>query len=215
MTYKDISGIEKKQLTIDTLKLLVDENNCDNDKIILLKQKQYLFDDLNKKCINLKQKKEYYNIIVNILKDNGIINTIMQKILLPKFENIVNNLFTKFNARPVKIEYIKSEIFISGSDGISVVKDGGYLSYLNNIVYRLGLAQLNGYMNTNFMIIDEAFDSADNTNKKNILNLIEYLKTINDWTIVISHDDIIKDKYDSMLYIKQNDDKTKQIVFSR
>jgi N-terminal acetyltransferase B complex non-catalytic subunit len=203
------------QKQMDTINDELKINNCDNDKIILLKQKQYLFDDLNKKCINLKQKKEYYNIIVNILKDNGIINTIMQKILLPKFENIVNNLFTKFNARPIKIEYIKSEIFISGSDGISVVKDGGYLSYLNNIVYRLGLAQLNGYMNTNFMIIDEAFDSADNTNKKNILNLIEYLKTINDWTIVISHDDIIKDKYDSMLYIKQNDNKTKQIVFSR
>lgn len=190
-------------------------NIIDNDKIIMLKQRQYLFDDLNKKCINLKQKKEYYNIIVNILKDNGIINTIMQKILLPKFENIVNNLFTKFNARNIKIEYVKSEIFITGSDGISVVKDGGYLSYLNNIVYRLGLAQLNGYMNTNFMIIDEAFDSADNTNKKNILNLIEYLKTINDWTIVISHDDIIKDKYDSMLYIKKTDDNKKQIVFSR
>ena len=209
---KKYDDLQKQMNTLnDELKI----NVIDNDKIILLKQKQYLFDDLNKKCINLKQKKEYYNIIVNILKDNGIINTIMQKILLPKFENIVNNLFTKFNARPIKIEYVKSEIFITGSDGISVVKDGGYLSYLNNIVYRLGLAQLNGYMNTNFMIIDEAFDSADNTNKKNILNLIEYLKTINDWTIVISHDDIIKDKYDSMLYIKKTDDNKKQIVFSR
>ena len=32
ITYNDISGLEKKQLIIDTLKLLVDENNCDNDK---------------------------------------------------------------------------------------------------------------------------------------------------------------------------------------
>ena len=47
------------------------------------------------------------------------------------------------------------------------------------------------------MIIDEAFDSADNNNKQEMKKLISYLRSQYDWLIIVSHDEDIKDAFDT------------------
>ena len=159
-----------------------------------------------------------YSILLNLLENNGIVDSIITNNLLPRLEEIANNLFDKFNSRNIKIFYEKStakkekDIVIRTINNVNISRDGGYQTYLNNIVFRIALSQLNGYMHTNFMIIDEILDSVDHNNKQNINKLVDYMRIINDWVLIISHDDSIKDKYESILTIQDHGIDGKQII---
>ena len=96
----------------------------------------------------------------------------MKDNLLPRFNEIVNNLFVKFGSRQVVMKFErkdgqqKESINIYDENGVNTCRDGGYQSVLNNLIYRIGLAELNPNMKSTFMIIDEAMDSADPNNKQ-------------------------------------------------
>ena len=130
---------------------------------------------------------------------------------MPQFSKIVNSLFNKFDARDVKIICSGTNIIIRDEHNVNTTRDGGYQTFLNNLVYRIALSKINNFMETNFMIIDEAFDSADRENKNKIKSLIEYLRSVYDWVLIISHDDDVKDTFESTLVIKELDVKRSQI----
>lgn len=219
--------IEKNKL-VETLKdknklfnILVDRITKTNEKLkdktkelTIIKQKQatfnLIYDDIN----NLQIESDNYNILTQILKKgNGIVDIIVKNNLIPRFNTIVNNLFVKFSSRTVYIEYIGNEIIIRNNNNVDTIRDGGYQTYLNNLVYRIALSQLNNYLTTNFMIIDEAFDSADSQNKKYIIDLISYLRTQYDWILIVSHDNDIKDLFESIITIQNTGDDGRKIVF--
>ncbi len=162
---------------------------------------------------------DQYLTINNMLKNGGLIESIMKDNLLPRFNQIVNNLFIKFNSRPVEIKYEKSgdkdskyEINIYNNNQ-NTIRDGGYQTFLNNLVYRIALLELNPNMKPNFMIIDEAFDSADNNNKQEMKKLISYLRSQYDWLIIVSHDEDIKDAFDNIIEITETKDNMKNIIY--
>lgn len=163
-----------------------------------------------------------YSVINNILKDGGLIESIMKDNLLPRFNEIVNNLFVKFGARPVNIKYEsigkKHVINIYDEYGRNTNRDGGYQTFLNNLIYRIALSELNPNMRSLFMIIDEALDSADSTNKQEMKKLINYLRTQYEWIMIVSHNDDVKDSFDNMIEICDNTNDTansgiKQIIY--
>jgi exonuclease SbcC len=221
---KDIN--ESKRLN-SKLKDLTDELDDINEEFISLGNKlkknekelievnQTLsnFEILEEDIKNLDDDKNQYSIIEKTLKNDGIVDTIMKKNLLPLFSEIVNGLLARFNSRKVNIEFIGSEIIIRDEYNVNTVRDGGYQTFFNNLIYRIALAELNSSMKTNFMIIDEAFDSSDNDNKQKIKELIVYLREKYDWTLIISHDDNVKDLFESILSIKHVDVKNKSINF--
>lgn len=176
-----------------------------NEELCELKQhkKTYL-----ETCDNIKkaeQKKDNYAILDQILKkDGGIIDTIMIKNLLPKFNELVNELLMKFGNEKVEMMYDNSGVIIRDRHDVDVVKNGGFQSYLNNLIYRIAIAQLNSYMSTDFMIIDEVCDSADVEKKKEIKKFIDYIKTKYKWALIISHDEDVKDTFGMMLKIKKD-----------
>jgi DNA repair exonuclease SbcCD ATPase subunit len=180
--------------------------NKTRNEISELKHKNSLFTELYNNIVNVEKKKDNYNILTQLLKNDGggIIDILIMKNLLPKFNEIVNVLFSQFGEGDVKITYEKSEIKIRDDFGVDIVKNGGYKAYLNNLVYRIAISQLSAYMSTDFMIIDEVCDSADVDNKANIKKLIDYLKSKNKWVLIISHDDDVKDKFEKRLVIKTN-----------
>jgi DNA repair exonuclease SbcCD ATPase subunit len=172
-----------------------------------------------KECLENYDK---YAIINNILKDGGLIESIMKDNLLPRFNEIVNNLFVKFGARPVNIKYEsigkKHVINIYDEHERNTNRDGGYQTFLNNLIYRIALSELNPNMRSQFMIIDEALDSADSTNKQEMKKLINYLRTQYEWIMIVSHNDDVKDSFDNMIEICDNTNDTtnsgiKQITY--
>jgi DNA repair exonuclease SbcCD ATPase subunit len=202
--------LKKKKIEFDKLiNMMTNENKkiIENTKELTeLKQTQLMFGELYENIKCAEKKKDEYTLLMKILReDDGIVNFIMTKNLLPKFNEIVNGLLLKFGEPIVKMVYEKGFIDIYDENGIDIVKSGGYRSYLNNLIYRLAISQVNGYMSTNFMIIDEILDSSDNENKKNIKKLIEYLRVKNDWNLIISHDNDIKDAFETTLKITKSD----------
>jgi DNA repair exonuclease SbcCD ATPase subunit len=202
-----ICGEQKEELNDIIIKLQKFDNKIKDETNILvdLQHKKVTFVELYENIKNAEKKKDNYTLLVQLLKsDGGIIDTIMLKNLLPKFNNIVNELLVQFGEEEVDITYENLGIKIRDKYGVDVVKNGGYKTYLNNLVYRIAISRLNSYMSTDFMIIDEVCDSADNEKKQNVKKLIDYLRVINKWTIIISHDEDVKDTYGMLLRIKQN-----------
>lgn len=202
---------------VDDLDKLI--NKCekeikrDQKELIEINQMGKSFENLYKNIKEMENDKDDYDMLNKILKNNVIVDSVMTKNLLPQFEKIVNEILNGFGSRGIRVEYIGSEIVIRDEYNVSTIRDGGYQTFLNNLVYRIALSKLNGYMCTNFMIIDEAFDSADNNSKTTIKNLIDYIRNINDWILIISHDDDIKDKFEQTLLIQNINTKEKRIEF--
>jgi len=70
-------------------------------------------------------------IINNILKNGGLIESIMKDNLLSRFNEIVNNLFVKFGSRQVVIKIERKDgqqketINIYDENGVNTCRDGG------------------------------------------------------------------------------------------
>ena len=199
--------VKKREYSEITQKITFINNKLkkSQDDLLNLKYKNNVFLDLFNNMTLAEKKKDNYVILNQLLKnDGGIIDILMVKNILPKLNEIVNALLYQFGEKEIKITYVDSKIGIEDESGVDIIKDGGYKSYLNNLIYRIALSQLNAHMSTDFMIIDEVCDSADIDNKENIKKLIDYLKLINKWTLIISHDEDIKDKFEKRFIIKKN-----------
>ena len=187
--------------------------NKDN---ILIKENDFEITLIEKNINECNKKHDQYMVINNILKNGGLIESIMKDNLLPRFNEIVNNLFVKFGSRQVVMKFERKDgqqkdtINIYDENGVNTCRDGGYQSVLNNLVYRIGLAELNPNMKSTFMIIDEAVDSADSNNKQEMKKLITYLRSQYEWIMIVSHNDDVKDTFDNIIEItdNKNDDDT-------
>lgn len=207
----------------------IDENNENMHKLnkdnILIKENDVEIAIIEKNINECNKKHDQYMVINNILKNGGLIESIMKDNLLPRFNEIVNNLFVKFGSRQVVMKFERKDgqqketINIYDENGVNTCRDGGYQSVLNNLVYRIGLAELNPNMKSTFMIIDEAVDSADSNNKQEMKKLITYLRSQYEWIMIVSHNDDVKDTFDNIIEItdNKNDDDTyagsKQIMY--
>lgn len=226
LEYKEI--LKQKELLLKEFKPLEEELNNINKEYLTLQNKKTknhnelinlesdlkTFSMMNTERIELTKEVDNLYILLNSLKNNGgLIDSIMTNMIIPQFNNIVNNLIKEFGGVEIKITYINSSIMIRNIDNVSISRDGGYRRFLNNILYRIALSKFNNYYETNFFIIDEATDSADNDNKEHIKNLIKYMKEEYDWILIISHDDSIKETYENVLQIKHISDTCKSINY--
>lgn len=228
-TQKDL--YEKYNINIKNEQLIneindnIENNNKELDKfkneIIFINEYDVETNIIQKNINECNKIHDQYSIINDILKDGGLIESIMKDNLLPRFNEIVNRLFIKFGSRSVDIKYEKDKsekkqhsINIYDSDRRNTNRDGGYQTFLNNLIYRIALSELNCNMKSNFIIIDEALDSADANNKQEMKKLITYLRSQHDWILIVSHDDDIKDTFDSIIEIQDNSsDKSKYITY--
>ena len=215
--YKIYIDNEKNLKNIQTDIDNINENmNKLNKENILIKENDFEITLIEKNINECNKKHDQYMIINNILKNGGLIESIMKDNLLPRFNEIVNNLFVKFGSRQVVMKFERKEgqqketINIYDENGVNTSRDGGYQSVLNNLIYRIGLAELNPNMKSTFMIIDEAMDSADPNNKQEMKKLITYLRSQYEWIMIVSHNDDVKDTFDNIIEItdNKNDDNT-------
>jgi len=213
---KNEKDIEELQDKIKDCVGKLKDINCEYNRI---QENNCIITDIENEIKETTQIFDSYTVINDMLKNGGLIESIMKDNLLPRFNEIVNNLFVKFNSRPVVIKYEKSgdndsknEINIYNNNQ-NTIRDGGYQTFLNNLVYRIALLELNPNMKPNFMIIDEAFDSADDNNKQEMKKLISYLRAQFEWIIIVSHDEDIKDSFDNIIEITEIKDNMKKIIY--
>lgn len=211
---KNIKSINKQ---LDDIKKVINEHNNKLDTIKLSLSK--VNDDLlliklikDKRTENINDIDDY-NIIINSLQNNGIIDNILENKILPQLELIVNKILTNVGYNNIQIRHCNKKILIAGQDNISKTMDGRNGLHVMNILFRIALSQLSNYVRTNFFIIDEAFDSCDiDGGLERMIKIIELAKVYYDWILIVSHNTDIKATYDKKLDIITVREKEKQIL---
>ncbi|MBM3413181.1 MAG: hypothetical protein FJY19_07365 [Bacteroidetes bacterium] len=216
--------INKLTIEINTIEGKITEL-C--NKVNKLKNNKEKYEPLNEKLKKNKNKKNNLNIIIHVLEQNGILDCMMKK-ATEEFMIASNELFVKFGLPKIRMIYEncrniknkKGELtipkgklhIIRENTGISIVKDGGYHKQITNMIFRLVFSRYKNNINTNFMIIDEVFDSCDDESKEYVIKFIKHIKNIFKWVLIISHKSDVKNLYDKKMYIKSNNNGSKKIV---
>ena len=162
--------------------------------------------------MNAKRKElAVYKAISSVLNNKtGLIGNILKKVVV-QLEKIVNEIVANVNLDKIKIVITDKGIHINrcnGSDDgndVSLALDGGGMSHIYNIIFRIVLNQLNNCIRPDFMIFDEAFDACDPDSKNKVKKLIESIKSFYSWLLVVSHDTDIQAKFDEKITIEPHD----------
>ncbi len=155
---------------------------------------------------NNTKKKEMMQIIKNTTDNGGLLDDIIGDTILPIIEMIVNNILNTVDNYKIKLSYPSSSVRITkienenDNESCGLMASGHEKSILN-IIFRLALTKINTLQGTNFFIIDEAFKNSDNSKKQKLHTLFEYLRNNYDWCLIVTHDDYIKDNFNSEINI--------------
>jgi DNA repair exonuclease SbcCD ATPase subunit len=76
-------------------------------------------------------------------------------------------------------------------------------SFIATLALRVALINISNLPRPNFLFVDEGFSALDAANMPMIQSVFDYLKSIFDFTIVISHVDAMRDMVDKHLEIKK------------
>lgn len=84
----------------------------------------------------------------------------------------------------------------------------GMETFMVNLSFRIGVQKIANLNVPNFMVIDEGFSALDSENSQRIPELFEFLKSVYDFIIVVSHNDYMHDFTDYTIEINRIDDKS-------
>jgi DNA repair exonuclease SbcCD ATPase subunit len=184
--------IENKKMN----KILV-ENECDMKIIVGIKKEidEYLM------------KYEMYSEISNIIETkNGLVNHIMNDIVLVQVESKVNKLLTVLTDFTIELEYNNKRIIVYKVEGKHKLKASslcGFERFVCNMVFRVVFNQINCKVKCDFLIIDEGFSCCDQDNLIRLKALFDVIREKYSWCLVITHLEMIKDYFDEMLNIEK------------
>jgi DNA repair exonuclease SbcCD ATPase subunit len=184
---------------------VTDKNHYANYKICLTNYEKYL---------ELKNDKDSYVIINNLLMNNGLIDSILKEEVITKLEEITNKIFKSIKYSPIKIimkekkdnKYKVNEIVILNTDGSKVNYYGHFEKNITELVFRLALSQINKFLKTNILIADEPYDGASAKNYDKIEDLISLFKDFYKFNLVISHDERIVKLFNKRIRINKSVD---------
>lgn len=176
------------------------------------------------KYVEIKNDKDSYCIINNLLLKNGLLDKILKEKVLVKLEQTANNILKSIGYEPISIKmidkkgnkYKNNEIIITNSDGTVTNSVGYFERNIMELSIRMSLSQINGFVKINAIIIDEAFDGASKENYGKIIKLIDNFKDYYPFNLVVSHDQKFVKLFENRIKIIKptNQDDIKKIGYS-
>ena len=216
----DRNNIFKKD--INRLNEIIDEKKEINEryeshKIIydkLILEKIILNKEHEKQIEIIDEYNKYYEIrsilkyILNLYESGFKEFVISKKILV--LENKMNNILKNISDYEIKIETYQKNIkfykIINDNKFLNVRELCGYERISFNIAFRLALNSMNAITKNNFIIIDEGFSAADDSNIHKITYLLDVIKKEYDICIIISHIEEIKNQEGRIIKITSNNE---------
>lgn len=83
---------------------------------------------------------------------------------------------------------------------------GGAEKFLASLAIRTALLNISNLPKTNMLLIDEGFGKLDSRNVENVQRMFDYLKTVFDHVLIVSHMDTMKDLVDNVIEITTDDE---------
>ncbi len=162
---------------------------------------------------------EDYDLAINKINDNDIILTIIDKIFIKDmlYTQILNIIEVSANKilKYIGIDEIKIDIknmnhsidanIIRKQDRTNILRSGKFYYNCYDMIIRLVLNGLNQTIKQDYLIIDEIMDGVSDSNKSKMIKLFDYFKNYYEWTLIITHDDSIRQYIEnSLTIIKEN-----------
>lgn len=152
----------------------------------------------------------YEKFIQAMGKDGIALGILTQK--LPLINEEINKILGQAAEFGAYIEYDKDEQSIR-----LYIKYGQYKSrllelgsgaekFLASVAIRSALLSISNLPRSNFFIVDEGFGKLDPSNLEAVQRMFDYLKSVFDHVIVISHLDVMKDLVDNIIDINSDDE---------
>lgn len=165
--------------------------------------------EVDQLLIRLKETRELcsaYEHYIDVMGKDGIAYQILlQK--LPLINEEINKILSSVTDFNVIIEHDKAEEAIRfylqyGSYKMRLIElAGGAEKLIASIALRCALLSISNLPKSNMFIIDEGFGKLDPKNMESIQRMFDYLRTVFDHVIVVSHIETMKDMVDNIIEI--------------
>lgn len=198
--YNEIKDKFNKQKKLREQKIIEDKQHFANYQIAQTNYDKY---------IKIKDDKDSYSIINNLLMKNGLIDSILKDKVLVKLEQTTNTILKSINHNPISIKmidkkgnkYKNNEVIITNLDGTIAGNCGYFERNVMELAIRMATSQINNFVKINTVFVDECFDGASKENYTKIIKLIEHFKDYYLFNLVVSHDEKLITLFDKRIRI--------------
>jgi DNA repair exonuclease SbcCD ATPase subunit len=169
---------------------------------------------LNKQIATTNEVKEtctaYEHYVDAMGKDGIALQVLTQK--LPLINEEINKILSSSTEFGVFIEYdVKDQsirLYLQYGQYKSRLLElgSGAEKFLASVAIRSALLSISNLPRSNMFIIDEGFGKLDPNNLEAVQRMFDYLKSVFDHVIVISHSELMKDMVDNMIDITADDE---------
>jgi len=158
---------------------------------------------LDKTSSLLKEKAAYEYYLMAMEKD-GISYQLMSKIL-PRIENEINSILSNLVEFKIILNTDGKNInayIVYDSVFWPLELSSGMEKFISSIAIRIGLINISSLPKPVFFAIDEGLGVLDSTNLNQIYLLFNYIREIFNFTLIISHIDVVRDMVDNNITIE-------------
>ena len=126
---------------------------------------------------------------------------------IPVIEDEINNILNQVVDFNISLEVdgknINGSIVYDDENKWPIELVSGMERFISSIAIRVALLNVSSLPRPNFLAIDEGFGTLDSDNINSIHLLFDYLRSMFDFILVISHIDTMRDMVDNILQIKK------------
>ena len=160
---------------------------------------------------NHRKRIALYEKYTDIMQKNSLPYFMISKVI-PTLERRINTILRRTVDFTIKFELEQKKrqkyinIYIQRDDKeCSIHMCSGFEKFVSNIVVKIGIRSIAKIPKPNFMIIDEGFGNFDEEHlNTTISNLFQYLNGTFDYTLLISHIDVLKDYINTHIHITRD-----------
>jgi DNA repair exonuclease SbcCD ATPase subunit len=181
--------------------------------------KENIIERLAKELESLKEIRilcDAYEHYIVAMGKNGIAYQILVD-KLPMLNDEINKILSSVADFNIFLEHndeeqsIKLLLQYGDYKGRPLELGGGAERELASIAIRTALLSVTSLPKTNMFVIDEGFGKLDPKNMDNISKMFDYLRSVFDHVIIISHIDILKDMVDTSIEITFDEERYSHI----
>lgn len=211
---KKNSSIEEK---ISTLKDVLMSKNDELSKLnrekmdyhSKIKVNETKIDSLTEKIDTTRQlirEKAAYEYYLKSTDKDGISYQLMSKIL-PKIEDEINNILSNLVEFKILLNTDGKNVnayIVYNNQYWPLELSSGMERFVSAIAIRVGLINISNLPKPTFFAIDEGLGVLDSTNLNQIYLLFNYIREVFQFTMIISHIDMVRDMVDNTLTIEND-----------
>ena len=157
------------------------------------------------KVKDLESKYEAYKYYLIAVDKNGVGYSLMSKVLT-NVESEVNNILSQIVDFQIIFDMDGKNInnYIAYDDDKSwpLEMASGMEKFISTLAIRIALTNISNLPRPNFLAIDEGWGTMDSDNLNSVHQLFQYLKSLYQFTLIISHIDTMRDFTDILLEIE-------------